>query len=179
MTRAEIEARAEALLRDHGLLDMAVDPVRLASALGVKVFNAKFGEEGVHGLLARRNGEATVYVNATDAPVRKRFTVAHELGHLSLHLLDGDVEFIDTADNFRTTPADPSAPWTPTRQQEWEANHFAAALLMPAALVRQKWAEIQDLEGLARWFQVSQEAMAIRLETLRLPIPTGMPARVS
>ena len=43
MTRAEIDARAQALLRDHGLLNMAVDPVRLASALGVKVFNAKFG----------------------------------------------------------------------------------------------------------------------------------------
>ena len=170
MTRDEIEARAEALLRDHGLLGMAVDPVRLASALGVKVFNAKFGENDVHGLLARRNGESTIYVNTTDAPVRKRFTVAHEIGHLRLHLLDGDVEFIDNADSFRTV-ADPDAAWTTRRRQEWEANQFAAALLMPASLVRQKLSEIQDLEGLARWFQVSQDAMAIRLQTLRLNLP--------
>lgn len=174
MTRAEIEARAEALLRDHGLLGMAVDPVRLASALGVKVFNAKFGEEDVHGLLARRNGEATIYVNATDAPVRKRFTVAHEIGHLRLHLIDGDVEFIDNADSFRTV-ADPDAAWTPKRRQEWEANQFAAALLMPAGLVRQKLDEIQDLEGLARWFQVSQEALVIRLQTLGLTMPADTP----
>ena len=172
MTRAEIEARAEALLRDHGLLGTAVDPVRLASALGVKVFNAKFGEEDTHGLLARRNGDTTIYVNATDAPVRKRFTVAHEIGHLRLHLLDGDVEFVDNADSFRTV-ADPDAAWTPQRRQEWEANQFAAALLMPADLVREKLREIQDLEGLARWFQVSQEAMVIRLQTLRLTTPAG------
>ena len=171
MTRAEIEARAQALLRDHGLLSMAVDPVRLASALGVKVFNAKFGEEDVHGLLARRDGQTTIYVNATDAPVRKRFTVAHEIGHLCLHMLDGDVEFIDNADSFRTLAPEPGAPWTATRRQEWEANQFAAALLMPADLVRQQVAAIQDLDGLARWFQVSQDAMAIRLHTLGLSIP--------
>jgi Zn-dependent peptidase ImmA (M78 family) len=165
--RSAIEARARGLLEDHGLLDMAVDPIRLANALGVKVYNAKFGDDSIHGLLAVREGRPSIYVNADHAPVRKRFTVAHELGHLVLHLIGGDKEFIDNADNFRT-PIDPEATWTPERRQEWEANAFAAALLMPEKLIRQKWAEIADPDGMARWFQVSPTAMGYRLDGLGL-----------
>lgn len=163
--RAEIEGRAEEILRDHGMLDMAVDPIRLAHSAGVRVFNAKFGDEDIHGLLARRTGAASIYVEADDAPVRKRFTVAHELGHFYLHLAGADGEFVDSADNFRTR-ADPDADWMPERRREWEANVFASALLMPAPLVRRMWPEIRSVEGMARWFQVSLQAMTYRLEDL-------------
>jgi Zn-dependent peptidase ImmA (M78 family) len=169
MRREAVEARARGVLEAHGLLDMAVDPIRLANAMGVKVYNAKFGEADIHGLLATRGGKPTIFVNADDLPQRKRFTIAHELGHLVLHLVGGDQEFIDNADSFRTT-ADPDAEWTKERRQEWEANMFAAALLMPEQLVRQKWEEIGDPEGMARWFQVSPTAMSIRLDTLGLVV---------
>ncbi len=167
MRRQEIEARARGLLETHGLLDLAVDPIALANQLGVKVYNAKFGEADVHGLLAVRGGVAAIYVNADDPPVRKRFTVAHELGHMVLHLAGGDAEFIDNADSFRST-IDPEAGWTDARRKEWEANAFAAELLMPEPLVRRRWSEIRDIEGMSRWFQVSRPAMDIRLETLGL-----------
>jgi Zn-dependent peptidase ImmA (M78 family) len=165
--KADIEARATEILRDHGMLDMVVDPVRLANDAGIRVFNAKFGQDDVHGLIALRNGQAKIYLNAEDHPVRKRFTVAHELGHYVLHLAGGEGEFIDDIDNFRI-PVDPETAWTESRRKEWEANTFAAALLMNEALVRRKWPEIQDVDGMARWFQVSEPAMAIRLETLGL-----------
>jgi Zn-dependent peptidase ImmA (M78 family) len=165
MKRSEIEQRARDILRDHGMLDMPVDPVKLANDLGVKVFNAKFGQQDTAGLLAVREQKPTIYVDRDDHPVRKRFTVAHELGHFVLHLLGRDGEFIDTSDNLRTIP-DPDASWTPERRMEWEANVFAAALLMDEELVRQKWEEIGELEGLARWFQVSRPAMVFRLESL-------------
>ena len=167
MRRREIEAKATQVLRDHGMLDMAVDPVRLANASGLRVYNAKFGNENVHGLISMRGGKAKVYVNADDQPVRKRFTIAHELGHFHLHLAGGEGEFIDDIDNFRI-PVEPDADWTPERRQEWEANVFAAALLMNEHLVRRKWPEIQDIDGMARWFQVSPQAMAIRLNELGL-----------
>jgi Zn-dependent peptidase ImmA (M78 family) len=163
--REEIERRAQEILGDHGMLDMAVDPIRLANDRGIKVFNAKFGEEAIHGLLARRTGVGSIYVEADDHPVRKRFTVAHELGHFFLHLEGKDGEFVDNADNFRTA-ADPDAEWTPERRREWEANVFASAVLMPAELVRRKWPAIRDVEGMAHWFQVSYQAMAYRLEDL-------------
>lgn len=167
MNKREVEAKATKMLRDHGMLDMVVDPVRLANASGLRIYNAKFGDENVHGLVAVRGGKAKVYVNADASPVRKRFTIAHELGHFHLHLAGGEGEFIDDADTFRI-PVEPDAAWTPERRREWEANVFAAALLMNEDLVRRKWPEIQDIEGMARWFQVSQHAMAIRLDELGL-----------
>jgi Zn-dependent peptidase ImmA (M78 family) len=166
MTRTEIESMALGLLRDHGMLEMAVDPVRLAGALNVKVFNAKFGREDVVGLVARRAGGTRILVNVDDRPQRKRFTVAHELGHYLLHLKAGSGEYVDPEDNFRTyfEPTD----WTEERRKEWEANAFAAALLMPEPTVRTMWERIRNIEGMAEWFQVSKEAMTYRLETLGL-----------
>ncbi|MFI5396698.1 MAG: ImmA/IrrE family metallo-endopeptidase [Candidatus Binatia bacterium] len=167
VTKAGIEERAREVLRDHGMLDMAVDPIGLAHGLEVKVFNAKFGDETVHGLLAKREGRATIYVNTDDSPVRKRFTIAHELGHLILHLIEREGQIIDNADNFRTT-FDPDAAWNDARRREWEANVFASELLMNGDLVHRKWREIRDAEGMARWFQVSRQAMDLRLDGLRI-----------
>jgi Zn-dependent peptidase ImmA (M78 family) len=167
MRKRDIEARATQVLRDHGMLDMVVDPVKLANGAGLRVYNAKFGQENVHGLIALRGGTPRVYVNADDHSVRKRFTIAHELGHFFLHLASSEGEFIDDADNFRV-PVEPDTAWTEERRQEWEANVFAAALLMNERLVRRMWPEIRDIEGMARWFQVSQQAMAIRLDELGL-----------
>jgi Zn-dependent peptidase ImmA (M78 family) len=165
--RREIEDRAADFLRRLGAGDGPVDPIQLANAAGLRVFNATFGEENIHGLIARRGAGTTVYVNANDKPLRKRFTVAHELGHFVLHLAVDEGEFIDTEDNFRTV-ADPDQPWDDARVKEWEANVFGAALLMPERLVRSKWLEIHDVDGLASWFQVSRQAMAIRLQQLGL-----------
>lgn len=168
MTKAEIERRAREILRDHGMLEMPVDPVKLANDLGVKVYNAKFGQEHLAGLLAIRGNDPTIYVNADDHPVRKRFTVAHELGHFLLHGRGRQDDFVDVSDNFRTV-VDPEAAWTPERRMEWEANAFASALLMNEDLVRRKWDEIGELEGLARWFQVSKPAMTYRLDSIGIP----------
>jgi Zn-dependent peptidase ImmA (M78 family) len=167
MKRKDIERRAEELLRDHGMLDMVVDPVRLANDAGLRVFNAKFGNDNIHGLIALRGGQARIYVNADDRPVRKRFTIAHEIGHFVLHLAGGEGRFVDDADNFRI-PVEPDAVWTTERRQEWEANVFASALLMNESLVRKMWPQISDPEGMARWFQVSETAMSIRLASLGL-----------
>ena len=42
LTRREIEQRAADILREHGLESIPVDPVVLASRLGMAVHNAKF-----------------------------------------------------------------------------------------------------------------------------------------
>ena len=165
--KEEIELEAERLLDRFGLASEPVDPITVANDLGLKVFNAAFPEEGIHGLIAKRPAVTTIYVNVNDKPARKRFTVAHELGHFVLHLAAGEGEFIDNEDTFRT-PQDPDSPWDDDRRKEWEANVFASALLMPAALIRQKWVEIEDIDGMASLFQVSRQAMAIRLSSLGL-----------
>ncbi len=163
-SRREIEDQAAEILRSHGLFSIPVDPVTLANREGIRVNNAKFSDENLSGLVAKRGSNVTILVNQSDVPFRKRFTIAHELGHHFLHLLsDGD--FVDTqVDLFRDAEAGESAP----KSVEVQANQFAAALLMPETLVRQAFEKTQSLPELARLFNVSEEAMAIRLGRLGL-----------
>jgi Zn-dependent peptidase ImmA (M78 family) len=162
----DIEKRAADVLRQHGLYSIPVDPVVLANREGIKVHNAKFSDDSLSGMIAKRADAVTMLVNQSDPPYRKRFTIAHELGHHFLHLLaDGD--FVDsTIDLFRDmeSPAEATEP----RRAEIQANQFAAALLMPADLVREAFAKCQDIHELARLFNVSEVALGYRLNRLGL-----------
>ena len=105
-------------------------------------------------------------MNQTDVPFRKRFSIAHELGHHFLHLLhDGD--FVDTELDLFRDIEDPDRD-TPSKRAEVQANQFAAALLMPEELIRTEWQQTKNVANLARRFNVSEEAMGIRLSRLGL-----------
>jgi Zn-dependent peptidase ImmA (M78 family) len=107
-------------------------------------------------------------VNQSDPPYRKRFTIAHELGHHFLHLLS-DGEFVDSkVDLFRDSETDVSPESIEQRRPEIQANQFAAALLMPADLVKREYSPTPNLEELARKFNVSEAAMGFRLTKLGL-----------
>jgi Zn-dependent peptidase ImmA (M78 family) len=107
-------------------------------------------------------------VNQSDQPYRKRFTIAHEIGHYLLHLQDKDGEFADhEADLFRVEPGEGPAMSAP-RQQEIEANRFAAALLMDGELVRSHWSKLRSMKAMSRLFNVSESAMGYRIGALGL-----------
>ena len=113
--------------------------------------------------------EGRIYVDATEAarsPGRRRFTVAHELGHWHLHRHGKGAhtrfcrpEDIGGArDELRLS-----------RAIEAEANRFAAALLMPESTLRRVAPELRfSVPALARQFGVSAIAMQVRLEVLDL-----------
>jgi len=100
-----------------------------------------------------------IYINARDPERRRRFTLAHEIGHYVLHrdmLGDG---LIDTA-LYRSKLSD----WS-----ERQANRFAADLLMPAALVRGLFrGGMVTFSALSEALQVSTDAVRIRLDELKL-----------
>ena len=167
LTRQEIERRAEGVLRSHGLGMIPIDPVVLANHLGMSVHNAKFADDNLVGMIAKRGDTVTLLVNATDPPARKRFTIAHELGHHFLHLLS-DGEFVDAETNLFRGAVEEDASMTPERRQEIQANLFAVALLMPEARVREEWLRIGSVDLMARRFNVSQTAMGYRIAQLGL-----------
>ena len=109
---------------------------------------------GLHGRVVVER--AVIEVAANDHPHRKRFTVAHELGH---YVLDH---------NPVLTEAEPRDFGNPKSVNEKEANHFAAALLMPEEWVRQDWQNLQDAERMANLYRTSPEAMWYRLMELKL-----------
>jgi IrrE N-terminal-like domain len=99
-----------------------------------------------------------IWVRRDEPGPRRRFTVAHEVGH---HLLHSDGAAV------LCRPADVEAARGDERTREREANRFAAELLMPEPLVR----EHADRDGpdpiaLAECFGVSDVAMGYRLVNL-------------
>lgn len=119
--------------------------------------------QGLSGYFVRQDpvhrGPA-IYFNASDSLVRRRFTVAHELGHMVLGHRDAPR---DGPDAFRSGTRDPI---------ERAANQFAAELLMPAEAVRRAVVSgrFASLEELASAFRVSPAAMNYRVTNLQLSV---------
>lgn len=165
--RSDVERRAKEVLTQHGLYSVPVDPVVLANRLGVTVNNAKFSDDTWAALVAKRDHTTRIFVEQSDPPYRKRFSIAHELGHHFLHLLK-DGEIVDKrADMFREKEPDVES-MSEDRTREIQANWFAAELLMPEDLVRAEWHRNSSIRRLAALFNVSEEAIGYRLDTLDL-----------
>jgi IrrE N-terminal-like domain len=156
--------RVDELAEEHEDLDIQEeDDLRL-------VPNAPQVEPGIalSGLLIP--AERRIWVNRIEAarsPGRRRFTIAHELGHWRLHA-KGSVQARTTYCRPDDVGADRRHLHRATRL-EAEANRFAAALLMPEGLVRPLARELKlNIPALANRFEVSVPAMRIRLDSLGL-----------
>ena len=121
-------AVAEAFRERH---DLGASPIAdvaiLADEIGVVVARMPLGNEASSpdgcSAVDPETRAAYVLINSDKPRVRRRFTIAHELGHLALgHLLGGQVIVDETVRGK-----------SPHEQQ---ANAFAAGLLMPVEGVR-------------------------------------------
>jgi hypothetical protein len=123
--------------------------------------------QALSGLLLPSTGE--IWVNAQEGrqwPARRRFTIAHELGHWRLHR---DAE---RGVYCRSTSIEPDAPQerTPIPHTEDEANVFAAALLMPTTLVQEQYVRCERyFFRLCDKFGASGAAMGRRLHAVIEP----------
>ena len=184
---------AAQLLRDLRLDTIPVPVERIARAKGAQVRFTPF-EGDLSGLIYREDDEGgremaiIIGVNSTHAPTRRRFTLAHEIGHLHLGHLDtstlGQLH-IDRKFHWVQSTRGPimrdgrSAMGVDV--QEMEANAFAAALLMPEEALRQDFETLRDgsiggfdceddelARALADRYKVSPQAMLLRLFHLKL-----------
>jgi hypothetical protein len=128
-------------------------------------------DEDLAGFLFVTPSVGLVFVNASDPVPRQRFTAAHELGHFVLHReeMSGRVSIADS-------PANVELNGDQSDRHEREANRFAAELLMPADVCRERAAAFRRDYGacprsplayhLAAEFLVSRDAMRFRLQDL-------------
>ncbi|MFC8717069.1 ImmA/IrrE family metallo-endopeptidase [Kitasatospora sp. NPDC057198] len=164
MAKADLAARE--LLEKFQVRTPPVDPVALAERLGVLVVPQKLDDD-VSGMLLRKDGSCVIGVNRSHSAERRRFTVAHELGHLRLHEGRPLILDTDTRVNYRNMVSSMA-----TDREEIDANRFAAALLAPEAMVRQAVRSVgfRTAEELVRVlsgrFQLSEIAMTYRLMNL-------------
>lgn len=172
MRRQEIEQRAEAILQGTGTYRVPVAIDVLAHRLKLTTEAAALGDN-VSGVLVVENERGAIGYNSSHAPVRQRFTIAHEIAHYVLHVNKNRRSqlFIDQYVAFRRDGQSS----TGSDHREVEANRLGAALLMPESLVRAEIVkhslDLDDDEAvnlLAKRFQVSTAAMTNRLTTLGL-----------
>ncbi len=149
--------------------DLPIDVESIAQELNI-VVRLQALDSTVSGVLVIKGDSAVVGVNADHHPHRRRFTIAHELGHYVLHGAVSRV-FIDGSPMFYRDQHSADG----SELEEIEANAFAAELLMPEGLVRDAvGGQLLDafddatVRRLATQFAVSVQAMTIRLTKLGL-----------
>jgi len=119
------------------------------------------GLASCEGMLVRNSKDAAewgIFYNGRARPERRRFTIAHELGHFILHR--------STQTRFNCDKDSVYAGHETLRLIEREADEFASNLLMPGDLMR-AWIshqriDLHILSAIAKRFQVSFEALCIR-----------------
>ncbi len=182
-TKLDIESSAVRLLSKYDLLRTPVPIEHLAEKLGISIHYQVLGND-VSALLVIKNNQSNIIVNATQHANRQRFSIAHEIGHFHLHhsgdkagdrlFVDKKFAFYQPSKEARLAIYARSESFSKP-EEEREANEFAASLLMPAKLVRAfvkenplDLSDESDLSQLASVFRVSEQAMSIRVQHLKL-----------
>ena len=148
-----------------------VDLERVAAKLGLRIACAELGAD-VSGVLISKGDSSDILVEASHHPNRRRFTIAHEIGHFVLQHQFQPGEHVHVDRGHRITLRN-SRSSTGEDAMEIEANQFAAALLMPSKLIAAQIKKLgvtspldYHITLLADQFEVSEQAMTIRLSTL-------------
>ena len=117
--------------------------------------------DSCEGMLVRNPNDTAewgIFDNGKASPERRRFTIAHELGHFILHR--------GQRQSFNCDKESVYSGIDTIRVIEREADDFASNLLMPGDLLRE-WIsnqriDLHVLSAMAKRFQVSFEALCIR-----------------
>lgn len=157
--------------KNETFLKPPINVEEICSIYGIEI-EEKYSNEAIVGKISiNENSSVNIFINLNenDLASRKRFTIAHELGHFFLHLNEKNNLFKDSTKTMSRT----ESYWDPVEAQ---ANDFAARLLMPIELIIKEAKKLisqdQDIDedlfikSLANIFNVSQKAMTYRLKNI-------------
>src|ERR1700676_312683 len=122
------EALAACIISHIPDIEVPIPLTRLAEAVGiVQIIGQQTGS--FEGVLVTNSAKSTgsIAYNEASRPERRRFTIAHELGHFLMPLHGPNAQCAKVDMSILTTKDS-------NRAREAEANRFAAALLMPREL---------------------------------------------
>lgn len=160
---------AETLLKDYQIaLSPPINISKLLDKIGISVIAKDFSdiekrcgyENGsILGAAFSKNDNLAIFYRKSDTYNRKKFTIAHELGHCCKHSENLKIAHIE----LRTT-------YSQLDEHEIDANIFAGELLIPKDILMEKYRQfiIPSLKALAQIFGVSSNVMAARLDYLNL-----------
>lgn len=161
MAKSANRQKALSVLKMAGITKAPVDMDKVARALGFTIIPHDFPED-TSGVIFIEGKTKSIGVNKNHSLNRQRFTAAHEFGHY----LNGHQHYDGEGKIFEDKEFDYL---NPQHRQEKEADAFAAELLMPKHFLEKDLAKYRlDLPKLTGIYQVSEQAMWIRLTSLRL-----------
>ena len=171
--RRAIQKACNKLLQKHSVTSPPVCVEEIARKEGIRIFVDEDLDEDISGFLYRhRDTGPLIILNKDQSETRRRFTIAHELGHFVLHDDNSTTvsPFLGSDNNVRFRSHLTSQG---IDTDEIEANQFAAQLLMPVDLIEQWILEVPEnanddemIKFLADKFKVSPAAMKYRLVNL-------------
>lgn len=141
----------------QGLDSVPLNVAAVAEKVGIRIEYISL-ENDLSGILYKDEEDDSwvMQVNEDHHPNRRRYTIAHELGHFCLHR-HLKQRFEDKI-FFRGGEAN---------KPEWQANDFAGAILMPEDKFREMVRSgVSKVEVLAKEFKVSTLALRIRAKNL-------------
>ncbi|MBC8290293.1 MAG: ImmA/IrrE family metallo-endopeptidase [Planctomycetes bacterium] len=155
LKKQEVEDYAENVADECGFF-VGADPLILVDELGGRThfedISSVMSDGGTGSIFVHSSDDFDICLPTYTSPLRDRFTAAHELGHYFLHSEQGDIPIIA----FRNG----------STRIEWEANWFAAALLMPRAAFMAACEQTSSIAVLASQFGVSQDAARVRQKAI-------------
>lgn len=160
---------AERLLQELEIDALPIDPFAIARRLDIELHPLPANVGGASGMLLHVHGEFGIcYPTHVENNGFKNFSVAHEIGH---YRLPGHPDAIFDAQGRHVSHAG----FQSADRYEQEADHFAAALLMPTKLftaaAKRAGDGLNAIEMLAGDCGTSLEATAIRFaQTNRDPV---------
>jgi hypothetical protein len=156
--KAIAAAKADDLLKEINVCEPdEIDIERIAVYKDVDVEYEPL--DGMDGCLIRQKDAAIITVRRSIRyEEQKRFVIAHELGHYFLHPTTRQIETVD---------ADQANDWSEKQEtEEYEANLFAAEILMPKLLfqlhAKGKEPSFELIESLAEEFRTTLTSTAVQ-----------------
>lgn len=142
---------ARKLIKDAKIVNLPVSLQKVLDFLKTKndlqILGYGFGKK-ISGILVMVGEEATIGFNNTQHWHRRRFTIAHEIGHLLM--------------GHTCNPEDKGS------TKEIESNQFAAELLIPLTAIKKDFKDSPNLDELSKRYAVSKEALTRHLIDCRL-----------
>jgi len=164
LERSIIQQQAIKVLEEYQINSLPIDPKLIAKKVNIFIEANTDKNEGVSGMLLRnKENFCIIYATYLENQGFENFSIAHELGH---YFLEGHPEQI-----FQFTDMHKSiANFTSDNEIEREADIFAASLLMPENLFKDRLTEFEKgmtcIEAMSKLCNTSLTATAIRYAEL-------------
>ncbi len=171
MGEKEIKRKVDKVFKETDLISIPVEIVAIVSFYGFSVYELEMSDD-ISGMIfadekniKNFDSNKIIVVNSKHSAVRKRFTIAHELGHYILAGCPGKCyAHRESSDVYNA--------------EERDANSFASALLMPEDDVikffnsnsKKTFGKSDSLQifCVAKKYNVSEKAAEVRLKKLGL-----------